>query len=122
MDSKEFYKPIITPYELELALTKYERRCFRVLPLTLTANFPSTFRGREWTGEYITDFSDLLPSLAPTQKDIQKSEGEEEEADSDSDAEDEPRISLIDGKLKPSYRPGTSVSTTRIRVTTDPDQ
>lgn len=39
MDSKEFLKPIITPFELEVALN---------------AN-------RNWTGDYLADFSDILP-------------------------------------------------------------
>ncbi|GES89558.1 diphthamide biosynthesis protein 2 [Rhizophagus clarus] len=38
IDSKEFYRPIVTPFELEIALN------------------PS----RQWTGEYITDFQLLL--------------------------------------------------------------
>ena len=41
IDSKEFYKPIITPFELQLALIK----------------------GRQWTGEYLTDFSSILPGM-----------------------------------------------------------
>ncbi|EDV29221.1 uncharacterized protein TRIADDRAFT_51287 [Trichoplax adhaerens] len=39
LDSKEFYKPILTPYELEIACLKE----------------------REWDGTYITDFRQLLP-------------------------------------------------------------
>ncbi|KAF8920883.1 Diphthamide biosynthesis protein 2, partial [Haplosporangium bisporale] len=39
IDSKEFYRPIVTPYELEIALSE----------------------SREWTGEYVTDFQQLLP-------------------------------------------------------------
>lgn len=38
LDSSEFYKPVITPYEMELACNT----------------------GREWTGDYPTDFSQLL--------------------------------------------------------------
>ncbi|RCH78273.1 Diphthamide biosynthesis protein 2, partial [Rhizopus stolonifer] len=41
IDSKEFYRPIVTPFELEIAL----------------------IRDMEWTGNYITDFSKLLPQL-----------------------------------------------------------
>ncbi|XP_067932326.1 2-(3-amino-3-carboxypropyl)histidine synthase subunit 2-like [Watersipora subatra] len=40
VDSKEYFKPIITPYELELAYN------------------PS----REWNGDYTTDFQTLLPN------------------------------------------------------------
>ncbi|XP_077085359.1 2-(3-amino-3-carboxypropyl)histidine synthase subunit 2 [Siphateles boraxobius] len=39
LDSSEFYRPVVTPFEMELACNKQ----------------------REWTGEYITDFRDLLP-------------------------------------------------------------
>ncbi|XP_067846180.1 2-(3-amino-3-carboxypropyl)histidine synthase subunit 2 isoform X2 [Heptranchias perlo] len=39
LDSSEFYRPVITPYEMEVACNQ----------------------AREWTGEYITDFRDLLP-------------------------------------------------------------
>lgn len=41
IDCKEFYKPIVTPYELNLALNN----------------------DREWTGEYRLDFQDILPTL-----------------------------------------------------------
>ena len=44
IESHEFYRPIISPFELELALTL----------------------GKEWTGEYETDFRRLLPGLATT--------------------------------------------------------
>ncbi|XP_038649988.1 2-(3-amino-3-carboxypropyl)histidine synthase subunit 2 isoform X1 [Scyliorhinus canicula] len=39
LDSSEFYRPVITPFEMEVACNP----------------------AREWTGEYITDFRDLLP-------------------------------------------------------------
>ncbi|XP_051867897.1 2-(3-amino-3-carboxypropyl)histidine synthase subunit 2 [Pristis pectinata] len=39
LDSSEFYRPVITPYEMEVACNQT----------------------REWTGEYVTDFRDLLP-------------------------------------------------------------
>ena len=38
LDSKILFKPVVTPYELELALVE----------------------GREWTGKYSADFRDLL--------------------------------------------------------------
>lgn len=40
MDSKEFLAPVITPFEAVLAFS----------------------RGREWTGEYLLDFKDLVTS------------------------------------------------------------
>lgn len=39
LDSSEFYKPVVTPFEMEVACNKK----------------------REWSGEYVTDFRDLLP-------------------------------------------------------------
>lgn len=39
VDSKEFYRPVVTPFEMEIACNE----------------------AREWTGEYITDFQTLLP-------------------------------------------------------------
>ncbi|XP_065192022.1 2-(3-amino-3-carboxypropyl)histidine synthase subunit 2-like [Sycon ciliatum] len=39
IDSDDFYKPVVTPYELEVAC----------------------MRSREWTGDYVTDFRLLLP-------------------------------------------------------------
>ncbi len=44
LDSSEFYKPVVTPFEMELACNKH----------------------REWTGEYVTDFRDLLPGMSLT--------------------------------------------------------
>lgn len=41
LDSSEFYRPVVTPFEMELACNKH----------------------REWTGEYVTDFRDLLPGM-----------------------------------------------------------
>lgn len=41
LENKEFYRPVVTPYELFLA-----------------------FSGGEWTGDYILDYSRLLPMLA----------------------------------------------------------
>ncbi|KAG8199372.1 hypothetical protein JTE90_011832 [Oedothorax gibbosus] len=42
IESREFYQSIVTPYELEIALNK----------------------ARMWTGDYITDFSEILPGAA----------------------------------------------------------
>nr|XP_054764127.1 2-(3-amino-3-carboxypropyl)histidine synthase subunit 2-like [Lytechinus pictus] len=39
VDSKEFYRPVVTPFEMEIACNE----------------------AREWTGEYITDFQTLVP-------------------------------------------------------------
>jgi len=42
IDCKEFYRPVITPFELEVALNS----------------------ARSWTGDYITDFQQLLPGAS----------------------------------------------------------
>jgi len=77
IDSKEFYKPIITPYELEIACLK----------------------GREWTGDYLTDFRDLLP-------------GSQHFVDyNEENSEDEPEYSLITGKLRTNNNDSESICT-----------
>eukprot|EP01119_Soliformovum_irregulare_P017807 TRINITY_DN534_c0_g1_i1.p1 TRINITY_DN534_c0_g1~~TRINITY_DN534_c0_g1_i1.p1 ORF type:complete len:512 (-),score=166.66 TRINITY_DN534_c0_g1_i1:9-1544(-) len=73
IDSGEFYRPIVTPFELEIALV----------------------RGKEWTGEYRTDFSQILPGLK-VQDEIQLEDQLEEE--------EETRFSLITGTLKPNHK------------------
>jgi hypothetical protein len=42
MDSTEFFKPIISPFELELACTQ----------------------SKQWTGDYETDFARILPGIS----------------------------------------------------------
>ncbi len=39
LDNQEFYKPVLTPFEMELACN----------------------RARDWTGDYVTDFRQILP-------------------------------------------------------------
>ena len=43
IDSSEFYRPVVTPFEMEIACNQ----------------------AREWTGDYHTDFQDLLPGKIP---------------------------------------------------------
>ncbi|KAL9979820.1 hypothetical protein ACROYT_G017537 [Oculina patagonica] len=74
IDSQEFYKPIVTPFEMELA-------CLRT---------------REWTGDYVTDFRDLLPGSSASV------ELENEECMENSS--DIPDVSLITGHLRPTYK------------------
>jgi len=126
IDSKEFFKPVITPYELELALTKYApsktdvcllnnvrlSRTTRTTAHTHTTRHDRTRptaharRGKEWTGEYITDFSEILPSLAPSSA-AEGADAPHKNEEPSEEEEEEPRLSLIDGKLKSSVRPGT---------------
>lgn len=93
IDSREFYRPIVTPYELEIALSK----------------------SREWTGEYITDFQQLLPEdgqmgvdkvkISQAQLDA-ASDREDDNGDQRSDEEDDevPHFSLVTGQLKQSKK------------------
>ncbi|KAL0075878.1 diphthamide biosynthesis protein 2 [Phycomyces blakesleeanus] len=71
IDSKEFYRPIVTPFELEIALAK----------------------SKEWTGDYITDFSKLLPSLRTDDFTYDKE-------DEDGSSDEEEHFSLITGQYK----------------------
>ncbi|KAJ1954466.1 Diphthamide biosynthesis protein 2, partial [Linderina pennispora] len=75
VDSKEFYRPIVTPYELQLALS----------------------HTREWTGDYVTEFHEFL-ALAEEEA---KSEDGGESAD---EGDSEPHFSLITGTLRQSKR------------------
>lgn len=81
LDSRDFYRPVVTPYELHLALTP----------------------GAEWTGEYILDYARLLPKLANAFGD-DASEGATTRADGatdegDEEEDDEPQFSLLTGRL-----------------------
>ncbi|KAG9289206.1 hypothetical protein G9A89_022515 [Geosiphon pyriformis] len=73
IDSKEFYRPIVTPFELEIALDK----------------------SKSWTGEYITDFQDLLFGIADNPDEMSRDFRKVDDND-----EDQPYFSLITGKLK----------------------
>ncbi|KAI8365398.1 diphthamide biosynthesis protein 2 [Radiomyces spectabilis] len=79
IDSKEFYRPIVTPFELEIALV----------------------RSKEWTGDYVLDFSKLLPQL---RTDGFVYDEEREEGSSD----EEEHFSLITGQYKPRLFQRTS--------------
>ncbi|RKP12337.1 diphthamide biosynthesis protein [Piptocephalis cylindrospora] len=76
VDSKEYLKPIVTPYELELALV----------------------RGKEWTGRYVTDFHTVLLEAESTGEDQDKGE------DEDDDDDERPHFSLITGQFKDTRR------------------
>ncbi|KAJ1900062.1 Diphthamide biosynthesis protein 2 [Kickxella alabastrina] len=71
VDGKDFDKPIVTPFEMMLAMS----------------------RTREWTGDYVTDFGDFL-ELA------QEDERQEGCAESGSEDSDTPHYSLVTGALK----------------------
>lgn len=69
IDSSEFYRPVVTPFEMEIAC----------------------LHGKDWTGDYVTDFRQLLPELAKA-----CAEGQEPVTDAD----EEPSFSLISGTYK----------------------
>lgn len=71
LDSSEFYRPVVTPFEMEVACNKH----------------------REWSGEYITDFQDLLPG-GSSHVDFPESE--------QSTNDDTTDVSLITGALRAS--------------------
>ncbi|KAJ2559635.1 Diphthamide biosynthesis protein 2 [Coemansia sp. RSA 1933] len=75
VDSREYFKPIVTPYELHLAVARY----------------------KEWSGDYITDFRDLLDEL-------EEVSGEASDNEDNGDADDTPHYSMITGKLKQQRR------------------
>jgi diphthamide biosynthesis protein 2 len=85
MDSKEFYKPIVTPYELQMALSTSE----------------------EWTGEYKTDFREVLPAITKAMGDLDDADGNDGEG---SDDDDKPFFSLLTGTYKNTVR-STATST-----------
>ncbi|KAF9278572.1 Diphthamide biosynthesis protein 2 [Mortierella alpina] len=93
IDSKEFYRPIVTPYELEIALSK----------------------SREWNGDYVTDFQQLLPDedkigvdkIKISQAQLDAASDREDEGDFselDSDEDEKPHFSLVTGQLKQSRK------------------
>ncbi|XP_026792758.3 2-(3-amino-3-carboxypropyl)histidine synthase subunit 2 [Pangasianodon hypophthalmus] len=71
LDSSEFYRPVVTPFEMEVACNKH----------------------REWSGEYITDFQDLLPG-GSSHVDFPESD--------QSTNDDTTDVSLITGALRTS--------------------
>lgn len=81
MDSKDFYKPIVTPYELQLALAPTD----------------------EWTGELKTDFREVLPALTKTTLALAVD-------DERGGTDDSPFFSLVTGTYKSSSRAETPSS------------
>eukprot|EP01132_Coremiostelium_polycephalum_P007458 gene7458-9164_t len=77
IDSKDFFKPIATPFELNLAL-----------------------RGKQWTGEYITDFGRIFPTLI---ENLDKSDSAPKPEDHVTDDQgNELHFSLVTGRLMSS--------------------
>lgn len=83
LDSSEFYRPVVTPFEMELACNKH----------------------REWTGEYVTDFRDLLPGGSSHVGLLEPNQSNKEEETTD--------VSLITGALR------TTSFTTSLEIIND---
>lgn len=82
---QEFLRPIVTPYELEIALQTEP----------------------EWTGEYVLDFKQILDKPREPESSHQSPSGEEEgrERNGDDD-EDRPVFSLVTGTYRHAKRYG----------------
>ncbi|KAI8053998.1 putative diphthamide synthesis protein-domain-containing protein [Syncephalis plumigaleata] len=78
IDGKDFYQPVITPFELELALVS----------------------GREWTGEFTVNFKEILENGHNDQLSV----NDTNDTLQDEDEDDIPRFSLVSGQLKHSSK------------------
>jgi len=83
LDSKEFFKPIITPFELEIALV----------------------RGKEWSSQYTTDFAEVLRD-----KNIKDTLVERLDDGSQGTEAEEIRISLVSNKIKTNHKAPISIN------------
>lgn len=79
LDSKDFFKPIITPFELEIALVK----------------------GKEWNSQYTTDFAEVLRDRHLKKVDDEKTIMED---GSEATEAEEIRISLISNKIRTNHK------------------
>ncbi|KAJ2378833.1 Diphthamide biosynthesis protein 2, partial [Coemansia sp. RSA 2607] len=88
VDAKLFDRPVVTPFELLLALS----------------------RSREWSGDYITDFRQFLDASEPTAKEAAAAASDHDQDSNQSGAEEEasdedaPHFSLVTGTLKQRRR------------------
>eukprot|EP00033_Pygsuia_biforma_P000848 GCRY01000986.1.p2 GENE.GCRY01000986.1~~GCRY01000986.1.p2 ORF type:complete len:492 (-),score=40.41 GCRY01000986.1:188-1663(-) len=78
IDSRDFYAPIITPYELNLALTF-----------------------KAWSGNYITDYAQVFPGLVKSMDHCTLSGNASYSQDTEEHEEEEVRYSLVSGRLVP---------------------
>ncbi|CEG39491.1 diphthamide biosynthesis protein 2 [Plasmopara halstedii] len=88
MDSKEYYKPIVTPHELQVALSPSE----------------------EWSGETKTDFNEVIPAL-------NKSIHSVEQATIDDEDNDKPFFSLLSGSYTTATHSTVNYSETTCALT-----
>lgn len=84
LDSKEFFRPIVTPFELEIALV----------------------RGKEWSNQYTTDFAEVLKT-----KDLKTLEADFMQDGSEQTEGEDVRISLISSRVKTNHKTAISIET-----------
>ena len=84
LDSKDFFRPIVTPFELEIALV----------------------RGKEWSSQYSADFADVLKH-----KDIKQLDNEIMGDGSESTEAEDVRISLVSNKIRTNHKNFVAIST-----------
>ncbi|KXN72998.1 diphthamide biosynthesis protein [Conidiobolus coronatus NRRL 28638] len=91
IDSKDFYKPVITPYELQLALDD----------------------NLGWSGKLVTDFETII-------KESSNADNDESNSNKDSDDEDAPHFSLITGKFvkRRNYQPDSQETSDQLNALT----
>ncbi|BGP08710.1 Diphthamide biosynthesis protein 2 [Rhodotorula toruloides] len=79
IDSKDFLRPIVTPFELELALTS-----------------------KAWTGDYILDFAQLLESsdFGQDAGTVEVEQGEEDEGEAEAEDGEAPVFSAVTGTYR----------------------
>ncbi|KAK2459520.1 hypothetical protein APHAL10511_008462 [Amanita phalloides] len=91
IDAKDFFRPIVTPFELEIALQAKQ----------------------SWTGRYVLDFGQLLAES----RDIQDSTGRDAVGqDSEEEDLDSPMFSLITGTYRHAKRYGDKPDTTTAEI------
>src|SRR5689334_17770057 len=86
IDSSAYFKEVVSPYELQLALTPYA--CVLIMFPCYVCSFACfCCRGAYWTGQYTTDFTDILPSHKFATNTIARpaSTDDKSEAEADSD-------------------------------------
>uniref|UniRef100_V5EPN6 2-(3-amino-3-carboxypropyl)histidine synthase subunit 2 n=1 Tax=Kalmanozyma brasiliensis (strain GHG001) TaxID=1365824 RepID=V5EPN6_KALBG len=89
VDSKEFFRPIVTPFEMELAVRAAER-------------MERGEEGVDWTGRYVLDLERLVPEeermgLEAKLEELKVDDGESGNVKEDEEDADRPHFSLISG-------------------------
>lgn len=82
MESRDFYKPVVTPFELSLALNTKPHESV------------------PWTGDWITDFAKVMTMSKPPESENSSDRDGEDDRD-----EEAPHFSLVTGKYSSSSKP-----------------